>query len=801
MKKMWRTIGAFALSVLLWGELYAAPMFNEEFSFIQPDSTFVPVIVNGDEFYQRVEDLNGRTLVRDVDGWICYASLNSDSTELIPGERYTGQNRPSRSGDELHIDLKPEAVKATADEMRQFYNRNIGSRQSRSNTITPEKVVGNMVGLTVLIDFADEPASVTKEDVEELLNSDTGYSVKNYFNTVSGGKLNYTNKVVGYYRAKHNKSYYDKDSTRTGVTELLNEALNWLDSTGFDFSQLTLEYTTVKALNFYYAGQASHGWLQGLWPHKSQHWWEGKTSGYKTFEYQISGLTQANKTIGTFCHENGHMLLGYPDLYAYSGDTEWVGRYCLMGNGIRGNTPMPPNPYFRKLSGWLEYEDITNRQSGTIEMSSGDPVRAILYKNNADPEQFFLMESISRSGKYTSNAPNSGMIVWKINEEGTNTESELNNPLVEVTGGPGFWGTMYDQQGVAFSATTKPASIWPNGSASDIELFNLSPIGATMSFGLTAQDGYITSGDTGTSSGGDDSLFSIATAAQNGTILRSDSAMHIAKGNVVTLTAVPDEGYEFDRWSFDVTGSENPVEVTMNSDKKIMAHFVPVSTEYISMLSGDRNIVRIMHDTLFYDDGGPWKSYSNDFNGNVTFTPGIANKAVKIEFLEFTVFDSVTYANTVYVFDSLEIFDGRDMENSRGSWYGTDNPGVITSTAADGSLTVSWGANSMNTAPGWKARVSLVDKTMDEVTVAQSGNSGLKLGLKMVQNGLQLALPSAGNYSVEIFSTNGRLIETVSGTFHSAGVKNFALNSTAAGVYIARIKLNDTAFTQRLIVK
>ena len=46
------------------------------------------------------------------------------------------------------------------------------------------------------------------------------------------------------------------------------------------------------------------------------------------------------------------------------------------------------------------------------------------------------------------------------------------------------------------------------------------------------------------------------------------------EGTVVTLTATADPGWGFSGWSGDLTGSTNPVTITMNSDKNVTATFV-----------------------------------------------------------------------------------------------------------------------------------------------------------------------------------------------------------------------------------
>ncbi|MDK2950515.1 MAG: hypothetical protein PWQ77_180, partial [Kosmotogales bacterium] len=46
-----------------------------------------------------------------------------------------------------------------------------------------------------------------------------------------------------------------------------------------------------------------------------------------------------------------------------------------------------------------------------------------------------------------------------------------------------------------------------------------------------------------------------------------------SEGTSVQLTAVPDEGWQFDHWEGDLTGVVNPSYITMNSDKNITAVF------------------------------------------------------------------------------------------------------------------------------------------------------------------------------------------------------------------------------------
>jgi len=48
-------------------------------------------------------------------------------------------------------------------------------------------------------------------------------------------------------------------------------------------------------------------------------------------------------------------------------------------------------------------------------------------------------------------------------------------------------------------------------------------------------------------------------------------------GETIQLTASPDSGYKFDHWEGDLSGNSNPVAITMNGNKSVIAVFVPKS--------------------------------------------------------------------------------------------------------------------------------------------------------------------------------------------------------------------------------
>jgi hypothetical protein len=55
----------------------------------------------------------------------------------------------------------------------------------------------------------------------------------------------------------------------------------------------------------------------------------------------------------------------------------------------------------------------------------------------------------------------------------------------------------------------------------------------------------------------------------------SPGSGYYGSGTVVTLTATPSSGYQFDHWGGDVLGSSSSVSITMNSNKNVIAYFKP----------------------------------------------------------------------------------------------------------------------------------------------------------------------------------------------------------------------------------
>jgi M6 family metalloprotease-like protein len=275
---------------------------------------------------------------------------------------------------------------------------------------------GNVRGLTILVNFQDITSSVTRADVEEMLNG-ANYtrngnicSAREYFRRVSSGKLDYTSIVVGPYKLSRNRSFYINNL-------LVEEALQLAVADGLDLKQFdSLNQNIVDALNILYAGQTQY--LRELWPHNSSIDLEFGQMHTDLYLLTSLGRTPADLSIGTFCHENGHLLCRFPDMYDYGkreGDmsaSRGIGGYCLMGSGNHldsGRSPAPVCAYLRDLVGWCDNE-IELNSVGTLEAKHGDYNTVMKFRTDR-PNEYFLVENRSRIGLDRA-CPSSGLAVY-----------------------------------------------------------------------------------------------------------------------------------------------------------------------------------------------------------------------------------------------------------------------------------------------------------------------------------------------------------------------------------------------------
>jgi hypothetical protein len=76
----------------------------------------------------------------------------------------------------------------------------------------------------------------------------------------------------------------------------------------------------------------------------------------------------------------------------------------------------------------------------------------------------------------------------------------------------------------------------------------------------------------------------------NGTITLDPPGGSYSEGTIVEMMATPGEGYMFDQWSGDLSGSPNPEFITMDSDKTLTAIFIEIPLQALGNLNKDTEV-------------------------------------------------------------------------------------------------------------------------------------------------------------------------------------------------------------------
>lgn len=222
----------------------------------------------------------------------------------------------------------------------------------------------------------------------------------------------------------------------------------------------------------------------------------------------------------------------------------------------------------------------------------------------------------------------------------------------------------------------------------------------------------------------------LTTSATNGSISLSETGGSYYEGTELTLTAIPDSGYKFTAWSGDLSGSENPVILTMDGDKSITAGFAEIPSYALTVSA---------------------------VNGSVSLDPAGGS------YLEGTEVTLTAVPDTGYEFSGWS-----------GDIAGTTNPRTVTMNG-DISITVNFDLISGITDPGLPMKTILGQNypnpfnTRTTIPYQLSGDSHVKLSIYNILGELVFTLvheyQKSGFYTVDCHARDlGR--DRVSGTIY-----------------------------------
>lgn len=812
--------------------LLASPFNGEVQAFKQPDGTMVDLRLYGTELYMRAEGLDGYTLVRDPKtGWICYASLSADQTQLVStGIKYIGvENNSATWRSNLpvpkHLDI-PEAARITQVKKNRKLLENVGDKNKHpTNSIdhrisgTPSGLItGTITGLCIVVDFPDEVGTLPMSEFDNFCNNLTytnfgnNGSLRKFYKDISGGLLDYQNVVYGYYRAPLTFAQYDAMPYAQGAQQILGEALNWLDAQGFDFSTLSTNPDgSIVAINLMYTGNPPT-WAQGMWHHKGNYTGFA-ADGVWSNDYNCSPAGSPLR-LAVVAHENGHMIGKWPDTYKYYSTTgpDGIGAFDLMCNYGSYTNPTIPNPLFRSNAGWGRVVDVTYYNG--INTDTANSRTCYKYRNLNDTNEFFLLENRMKTGR-SLYIPAPGLTIWHIDRNGDNQSTHHEVWLEHADGnynneaGACFKSSLYTE----YSYSTSPSSDFYNGNQSGLRVWDIGPVTTNMTYKLGVGFAAPVLNLTYTSLSGDNN--------GNGFIEPTESAdVNVNSGNFGQVSSS----------SASITCSSigaNAAFVTVNNpiaaigpinvNQSIPATFnitvaagTPIGTEIelrfdlsdgtFSTFITKKIIVGVQVlmsnqsestcNALFYDASGQ-TNYNNNTDYVKTIFPATANNMVKAEFLEFDLEDEPSCS-----YDFMMIYDGPDASSPYlGMYCGTNSPGTITSTHSTGALTFAFHSDEGLAMSGWKALISCVNA------------AGIKTN-SLAQFSV-FPNPSSGVYFIQFNNVVNEGILSVTDVLgkevHRSNVEgkdNTSLDLSALpnGMYFLNLKVQGEVVTKKLML-
>jgi M6 family metalloprotease-like protein len=407
------------------------------FEVIQPDGITKLTLRNiGDETNGRLVTEDGYTVVKDFNGWYCYAVL--DAIGELKASSLKANMPPKRSDAEKSFLAQiPQRLQATNRIGRpdpEVLTSSVDATLTKRGTATTNNV------LLILIGFADETNTFPASDFTALVNDpsfDLG-SLKTYYSEISYGAFTVEGTVVGFYTAAQNRSYYGYDQGYQRAAMLTTEAVIAARDAGVNFAPFdNNDDGYVDGLFIVHVGPGaeagdhsypwSHSWnltSAGLGTISAS----GKTINAYTMEPEMV-WTGVRATIGVYAHEYGHAI-GLPDLYDTDGSSSGIGHWCLMaggswnGPGRNGQSPAHMSAWCKQRKGWLPVNqpsaDVLNSPITQVETNQ---TCFKLWNALMPSTEYFLVENRQLVG-FDAYLDGCGIAIWHVDDTRTSNADD-----------------------------------------------------------------------------------------------------------------------------------------------------------------------------------------------------------------------------------------------------------------------------------------------------------------------------------------------------------------------------------------
>lgn len=494
---MKRLLSLFAFTVIATIIAQAAYVENMPVKRVQPNGDTLSCFVSGDEFYHRLHDANGFTIVQNPEtGYWVYADAQLNATNHIAGEV-----------NPMTLGLTPHAMPSQVELEKRRRSWDIPEQYRRAEAPkTSDRNHGDFTNLCIFIRFnGDNNISKSLSEINAMYNDSTASStsVYNYFKTVSYNKIfiksyyypqdsSSNPNVVASYEDIYSRGYYmpysssnpdgytNESQRATREFDLLERAVDYVNTYSPVDTSIILDRDNdgeIDNVSFIIKGSYT-GWSDLLWPHKwSLYDREVTINGKRVYTFNLLLEGAGNEYFGpsTFCHEMFHTL-GAPDLYHYNSYTNIhpVGSWDLMEQNQRPQQQM--GAYMKwKYGNWIDSIPVI-REPGRYRIypNSTEPTadRNTCYKiPSKNPNQYYFLEYRNENEPFESTIPGSGLLIYRIDSRyhgnadynGTSRFDEVwlyrpnsNAPLVNGSVQTAFFTSDHGRTSFSHLDNTKP---------------------------------------------------------------------------------------------------------------------------------------------------------------------------------------------------------------------------------------------------------------------------------------------------------------------------------------------------------
>ncbi len=211
---------------------------------------------------------------------------------------------------------------------------------------------------------------------------------------------------------------------------------------------------------------------------------------------------------------------------------------------------------------------------------------------------------------------------------------------------------------------------------------------------------------------------------------------------------------------------------------------------------------------IFYDGGGASGNYLNDQNDVVTISPATPGTKISVNFSYFRTQTQYTqFKNTSQILDDvLFVYDGNSTAAPQiNALFGQTSPGVITSSAADGSLTFKFVSGKPNSTPatgirlGWAATINCYSTGINDMNSRNVKIEAYPNPVNEILNISCSGLP-AGAYTLTLTNVVGQIADKTEITTTSNDITgSFNTAKLAPGMYF--LTLHGTNITKVIKVQ